>query len=231
MSVLTGGATLIAVSLMGQPAAQAAASSAVPSAAVPAAAPAALAGTVALTFDDGPSPTYTPQVLDLLAQHRVRATFCLVGTQVRRYPALVRRIVAEGHAVCNHSMNHDNLSGSTAEQIRADLSATVEVIKAAEPAATVPYYRAPYGAWGQSAAVAAELGMSRLGWSVDPRDWSRPGADAIVQAVRDQLRSGGVVLMHDGGGDRTQTVQALSVLLPELRNEGWIYTLPPVTTG
>lgn len=189
------------------------------------------ADTVALTFDDGPSTTYTPQVLDVLAEHQVRATFCLVGSQARRFPALVRRIVAEGHALCNHSMNHDNLSTWTDERIRADLAGTTQMIQAAAPDAPVPYFRAPYGSWGRSATVAAQLGMARLGWTVDPRDWSRPGVDAIVQAVRTQLRPGGIVLMHDAGGDRSQTVQALDRLLPQLREEGWTFVFPPVAAG
>jgi chitooligosaccharide deacetylase NodB len=190
-----------------------------------------VANTVALTFDDGPSATYTPQILDVLAEHRVKATFCLVGTQAQRFPELVRRILAEGHALCNHSMNHDNLSAWTDEQIRADLAATIEVIQTAAPGASVPYFRAPYGSWGRSAAVAAELGMARLGWTVDPRDWSRPGVDAIVQAVHAQLRPGGVVLMHDAGGDRSQTVQALDLLIPQLAEQGWTFTFPPGPAG
>jgi chitooligosaccharide deacetylase NodB len=185
------------------------------------------ADTVALTFDDGPSSTYTPQVLDVLAEHQVKATFCLVGSQARRFPALVRRIVAEGHALCNHSMNHDNLSTWTDEQIRADLTAATQAIQTAAPGAPVPYFRAPYGSWGRSATVAAKLGMARLGWTVDPRDWSRPGVDAIVEAVHTQLRPGGIVLMHDAGGDRSQTVQALALLIPQLRDDGWTFTFPP----
>jgi peptidoglycan/xylan/chitin deacetylase (PgdA/CDA1 family) len=185
------------------------------------------AGTVALTFDDGPSAGYTARVLDVLAAHEVKATFCLVGTQVRRYPELVRRIVAEGHALCNHSMRHDNLATWTAEEIRADLVGTLDVIRAAAPDAEVPYFRAPYGSWGQSATIAAELGMVRLSWTVDPRDWSRPGTEVIVEQVLTQLRPGGIVLMHDAGGDRSQTVQALGLLLPELRERGWTFTFPP----
>lgn len=156
------------------------------------------------------------------------ATFCVVGTQVQRYPALLRRIVADGHSLCNHSMRHDNLSTRTPEEIRADLTAANAAIQAAAPGAAVPYFRAPYGAWGQSTAIAAELGMSRLGWTVDPRDWSRPGTDAIVANVLAQARPGGVVLMHDGGGNRSQTVEALGILIPGLRQDGWTFQLPAV---
>ncbi|MDR7274590.1 polysaccharide deacetylase family protein [Catenuloplanes atrovinosus] len=191
------------------------------------AAGAAAAQTVALTFDDGPHATYTPQILDVLAAEGVTATFCLVGTQAQRNPALVRRIVAEGHRLCNHSMRHDNLSTWTAAQIEADLLAANAAIRAAAPGAPIPYFRAPYGAWGPSATVAAGLGMARLGWTVDTRDWSRPGTDAIVAAVQTQLRPGGIVLMHDGGGDRSHTVQALTILIPLLRDSGWTFTVPP----
>jgi peptidoglycan/xylan/chitin deacetylase (PgdA/CDA1 family) len=102
----------------------------------------AAAGTVALTFDDGPSALYTPQVLDLLAEHEVTATFCLVGTQAQRYPDLVRRIVADGHALCNHSMRHDNLATKTPEEIRVDLAGCLDAIRSAVPDASVPYFRA-----------------------------------------------------------------------------------------
>lgn len=189
----------------------------------------ATANTVALTFDDGPSSPYTAQVLDLLAQHGVKATFCVVGTQAQRYPALVRRVVAEGHALCNHSMRHDDLSTKTAAEIRADLTGTTAAIRAAAPGAPVPYYRAPYGSWGQSATIAAQLGMARLSWTVDPRDWSRPGVDAITSAVYAQLKPGGIVLMHDGGGNRAQTVQALGIIIPRLRDQGWTFVTPPTS--
>jgi peptidoglycan/xylan/chitin deacetylase (PgdA/CDA1 family) len=139
----------------------------------------------------------------------------------------VRRIVAEGHALCNHSMNHDNLSTWTDERIRADLAATVQVIQTAAPGAAVPYFRAPYGSWGRSATVAAGLGMARLGWTVDPRDWSRPGVEVIIKTVHAQLRPGGIVLMHDAGGDRSQTVQAVGLLIPQLSAAGWTFVLPP----
>src|SRR5262249_22926649 len=103
---------------------------------------------VALTFDDGPSAEWTPQVLDILYAEQVKATFCLVGEQVTKFPALVRRIVAEGHKLCSHSWRHDDLSAETPEEIRADLTVTSEAIRAAVPDAAIPYFRAPYGGWG-----------------------------------------------------------------------------------
>lgn len=238
--VLLYGAVLLVGTLAGPvtaraatPGVEAAAPSATQTApAAPGADPAPVArlapGALSLTFDDGPA-GYTAAVLDVLAEHQVTATFCVVGTQAQRNPTLLRRIVAEGHALCNHSMNHADLATMTPEQVRADLTAADAAIRQAVPDVAVPYFRAPYGSWGGSVAVAQQLGMSRLGWTVDPRDWSRPGTDAIVQAVLTQLRPGGIVLLHDGGGDRSQTVAALGILIPRLVQDGWTFRLPPVT--
>ncbi|GAA0947843.1 polysaccharide deacetylase family protein [Nonomuraea longicatena] len=186
---------------------------------------------VSFTFDDGPHPTYTPQVLDLLAQNQLKATFCLVGTEVEKYPDLVRRINAEGHALCNHSWQHDSMQTKPVADIRADLTRTSNAIRAAVPNAVIKYYRAPYGEWGASPDVAQELGMTSVGWSVDPRDWALPGADAIAQSVRTNLRDTGVVLLHDAGGVREQTVSAVRVLLPELKAAGWFFDVPQDLNG
>ncbi|MBT8224517.1 MAG: polysaccharide deacetylase family protein [Dactylosporangium sp.] len=186
--------------------------------------------TVALTFDDGPS-EYTGQVLDLLAQYGITATFCMVGDQVKDHPDAVLRLVAEGHALCNHSMHHDDLSPMTAAQVSSDLSAMTAAVLAAAPDARIDYFRAPYGSWGSSATVGADLGLTPLAWTVDPEDWNRPGADAIVQAAQERLEPGGIMLLHDGGGDRTQTVHALRTLIPQLLDDGWAFDLPAVTTA
>lgn len=183
---------------------------------------------LALTFDDGPSP-YTPQVLDLLGRYGIKATFCLVGEEAQRYPALVRRIVAEGHALCNHSWKHDDLGVVPAAAARADIERTDAAIAAAVPGATVPYFRAPYGSWGASAREGAKLGHTPLGWVVDPDDWLRPGAEVIADRIEKQLEPRSVVLVHDGGGDRKQTVAALRELIPRLRADGWRFDLPERT--
>ena len=122
---------------------------------------------MALTFDDGPHPGWTPRLLDLLAQHRVKATFCVVGENVTWYPELVRRIVAEGHRLCNHSMHHDDLGIVPEAKSRADILAADAAIAAAAPGATVPYFRAPYGDFGPSAKAGGKLGHTPLGWVVD----------------------------------------------------------------
>ncbi|MDG6101583.1 transglycosylase domain-containing protein [Dactylosporangium aurantiacum] len=184
--------------------------------------------TVALTFDDGPS-QYTTAVLDLLRQYRIRATFCVVGEAVAADPARLRRIVADGHALCNHSTHHDALGHATAERVLGDITTTDAAIAAAAPGAAVTYFRAPYGDWGVSAKVAYDLGHTPIGWSVDPDDWTLPGAAEIVSRVERQLTPGAIVLVHDGGGDRRQTVEALATLIPRLLAAGWTFDVPAVT--
>jgi membrane peptidoglycan carboxypeptidase len=183
---------------------------------------------LALTFDDGPS-DYTPAVLDLLEQYGIKATFCMVGENVTWYPATVRRIVADGHRLCNHSMHHDDLGQMTAAKSGADIEETDKAIADASPGATVTYYRAPYGDFGPSAKVAAQLGHTPLGWVVDPDDWKLPGADVIATRIEDQLTPRAVVLVHDGGGDRRQTIDALRKLIPKLLHDGWTFDFPAVT--
>ncbi|SDK77249.1 Peptidoglycan/xylan/chitin deacetylase, PgdA/CDA1 family [Actinopolyspora mzabensis] len=182
--------------------------------------------TVALTFDDGPDPRNTPRLLDLLGEHHVQAVFCLWGQHVRENPELVRRIVSEGHVLCNHTMRHENMSTWSPADIRANLRATNEVIHEAAPGAEIRYFRAPYGAWGGTPGVAADMGMQPLGWSLSVADWNRPGTDVLVRRLMDGISQGGVVLLHDGGGDRSQTVEAVSRVIPRLRDEGWRFTLP-----
>jgi peptidoglycan/xylan/chitin deacetylase (PgdA/CDA1 family) len=180
---------------------------------------------LALTFDDGPS-EYTGAVLDALAKYHVKATFCLVGEQVAGNAATVGRIIAEGHELCDHSMRHDDLSTMKADKIKKDLQGTIAALRAVSADAKVNYFRAPFGAWGESPAVATALGMSPVTWTVDTGDWETPGVDAIVRTIHDQLKPGGIVLMHDGGGNRTQTAQALAIVIPQLLAGGWTFDLP-----
>ncbi|MDM4721933.1 polysaccharide deacetylase family protein [Micromonospora sp. WMMA1363] len=174
---------------------------------------------VALTFDDGPSPVWTPKVLDRLGAAGVTATFCVVGAQVRRHPDLVRRIVREGHQLCNHSWQHDiDLGRRPVAEIRADLLRTQRAIRAAVPDAQVPFYRQPGGRWTPEVVrVARGLGMRSLHWSVDPRDWGKPPAETISKRVHTAARPGAVVLLHDGGGDRSATLAACPGLIADLK--------------
>ncbi|MFC7246256.1 polysaccharide deacetylase family protein [Catellatospora aurea] len=181
---------------------------------------------VSFTFDDGPHPTHTPRLLDVLRWHRVRAVFCLQGDQVERHPEIVRRIAAAGHPLGNHSMHHDDMSAWTPERIAADLCETDAAIRRALPTARIPYFRAPYGAWGRSPAVAASLGMRPLGWRLAIADWETPGTDELVRRLEEGVTPGAVVLLHDGGGDRSQTVDAVDRVIPILKARHYRFTLP-----
>jgi peptidoglycan/xylan/chitin deacetylase (PgdA/CDA1 family) len=182
---------------------------------------------VALTFDDGPDPRWTPTVLDLLRKHRIRATFCLVGQHVAEHPELVRRIAAEGHALCNHSWSHDErMQLRSAASVRAELQRTSTAI--ARAAGRPPrYYRAPGGNWAPSAVAAAGGQHLRLlGWSVDPYDWRRPPTAEIIRRVLAGAGPGAIVLMHDGYGARGNTVAALPTLLAALAGRQLSFVTP-----
>jgi peptidoglycan/xylan/chitin deacetylase (PgdA/CDA1 family) len=182
-------------------------------------------GSVALTFDDGPDPKYTPQILAILKANHLHATFCLVGTNAKAHPDLVRAIVADGHTICNHTWNHDMKLGTRGEAaIRADLQRTNDAILAAAPGAKITYFRHPGGAWTPTAVkVANSMGLKCAGWEVDPQDWdtahNHTGEQMkqhILKVLRANIKPGSIVLMHDAGGDRTGTMAAVQAILPEL---------------
>lgn len=183
---------------------------------------------VALTFDDGPDPRYTPQVLAVLREHHVTATFCLVGENAQAHPDLVRAIVAGGHTLCNHTWRHDITLGDRApDRIRADMLRTSQAIHAAAPGVPIVYFRQPGGAWTHSVVAAADdLGMIPLHWTVDPADWKAPGATQIAGTVTSEVRPGSIVLLHDAGGDRQGTVNALRRILPTLSSRFHLEALP-----
>jgi peptidoglycan/xylan/chitin deacetylase (PgdA/CDA1 family) len=131
--------------------------------------------TVALTFDDGPSP-WTPGILAVLRRHRIRATFCMLGDEARRYPAYAREVVLDGHQLCNHSRDHANLAGLPAPQARREVVAAERQIR--DAAGVAPQlFRFPYGSTSRTARrVVQGYGLRALSWDVDPKDWTRPPA-------------------------------------------------------
>lgn len=176
---------------------------------------------VALTFDDGPHPEWTPKVLDQLRRAGVKATFCVIGVKVRKYRAIMARIVREGHTVCNHSWQHDlKLGSKPAAQIRADLLRTSREIQRAVPGVRIPYYRQPGGKWTPGIVqIARDLGMKPLHWDVDPADWDDTSTPEISKRVAQQARPGSIVLLHDGGGDRSRTLGACPQVLSSLKRK------------
>lgn len=183
---------------------------------------------IALTLDDGPWPTYTAQALDILARNDVKATFCMVGEQARDHPDLVRKVVAAGHTLCNHTMTHDiNLKQKSPQQVREQMQGTLDAIHKASPGTPVPWYRAPGGNWSpEIRATAASLGMGSLGWSVDTDDWRKPGVSTMLQTVHQELSPHSIILCHDGGGARDQTMAMLEKLVPELKSQGYQFVTP-----
>lgn len=183
---------------------------------------------VALTFDDGPSPEYTPQVLKTLKDNGIHAVFCLVGLQVKKYPELVKQIVEDGHKIADHSMNHcESLTRCSDKKLTAEILGDKELIQSVVPGTSVDYYRAPGGDWSHRVrAYAVSCGMKPLGWSVDTKDWQTPGEDAIVKTVTSHVRPGAVILMHDAGGNRSQSVAALKEIIPQLKRAGYEFAFP-----
>ncbi|MEU6657899.1 polysaccharide deacetylase family protein [Streptomyces sp. NPDC046821] len=181
-----------------------------------------------ITIDDGPDPTWTPQVLDVLREYGVKATFCMVGPQAQAHPDIVKKIVAAGHRLCDHSVSHDTAMDKKSEayQSRQILDAERMITKASGGVRPM-YYRAPGGAFTPySRKLAASRGMRPLGWNVDSKDFERPGTDTIVATVERELPNGPTLLFHDAGGDRTQTVEALRRLLPQLKEQGYTFGFP-----
>jgi peptidoglycan/xylan/chitin deacetylase (PgdA/CDA1 family) len=181
-----------------------------------------------LTIDDGPDPVWTPKVLALLAKYDVKATFCMVGTQAQAHPDLVKQVVAAGHRLCDHTVSHNTGMDKQPEAYQKQQILDAErMITEASGGVRPMYYRAPGGAFTPySRHLAAQRGMRPLGWNVDTKDFERPGTAAIVATVERELPEGPTILFHDAGGDRTQTVEALEQLLPELKQKGYTFGFP-----
>ena len=178
---------------------------------------------IALTFDDGPWPD-TPQFLDILERKHVVATFFEIGEQISTYGeggAVERRMLADGDMIGDHTWSHPDVSGGgkfASDQILAAAGA----IRGATHGFTPCLFRAPYGAVsGALISEARTLGFTTIQWNVDPRDWARPGTDAIYGNVVANAHSGAIVIQHDGGGDRSETLAALPREIDTLRGEGY----------
>jgi peptidoglycan/xylan/chitin deacetylase (PgdA/CDA1 family) len=191
---------------------------------------------MALTFDDGPDPAWTPQVLDILKAEGVHATFCMVGYLVERYPDLAKRVAAEGHTLCNHTAHHNvTLDKAPKSKVVSEVMGGADSLKNVV-GVEAAFYRPPAGKLSPTVvAVAHDRGQRVLHWSVDTSDYLRPASAVIVGRVKASVGPGAVVLMHDGGGDRSQTVGALKAIIETMKGEGYGFTTPgettPVTTA
>lgn len=181
---------------------------------------------VALTFDDGPS-SYTGAILDTLKKYHASATFFTLGNQVSSFPLAMQRAVAEGHVIANHTWDHQDLTRLGPKDIRGEMSTQIDgVTRKKLPAPKL--FRPPYGAVNdQVVAEARRQGMLTVLWSVDTNDYKLPAPDAMTAQVLAEVQPGAIVLMHDGGGDRTTTSDALPMIIKGLRKAGYkMVTVP-----
>ena len=182
---------------------------------------------VVITFDDGPDPKWTPKVLDILKAANVKAAFFLLGANAEKYPGLVKRIVAEGHEIGNHTYYHPNLALCWPEHVRVELNATQLLLETITGRSTT-LFRPPYAADTSPSQVseltplqiAQDLGYLVVLENIDPQDWAQPGADIILQRIKQQRHDGNIILLHDAGGDREQTIEALPRILEYLNTRG-----------
>lgn len=153
---------------------------------------------VVMTFDDGPHPQNTPRLLDMLRVHNIRATFYVIGSNVDRYPHIARRIVAEGHEIGNHTYTHRKLTSLSAFEVRQEMQRTQDAIIRAT-GVKPRTMRPPYGALrtDQRVTVMREFGYPTILWSVDPRDWQRPGSSVVTSRILAGAENGAIILAHD----------------------------------
>ena len=185
---------------------------------------------LALTFDDGPDPRYTPQILDILQKEGVKATFFIIGNNAEKHPELVRRAFAAGNDIGNHTYTHPNIAEVSLTQLRLEVSATERLLESILGRQT-HLFRSPYGEDSEPETedqvrpmdALSDQGYVFVGMSIDPSDWKQPGVETIVKTAVRQAESGegNVILLHDSGGDRTQTVAALPRIIEALRAKGY----------
>jgi peptidoglycan/xylan/chitin deacetylase (PgdA/CDA1 family) len=179
-----------------------------------AAAAAGNAKVIFLSFDDGPAPVWTPEILEILAKHRAKATFFELGRMVQAHTGLREQVLAGGNTIGSHSITHPLLTRVSAARRHHEIF----------DGPKSRCFRPPYGA--SNPKVRADIkaaGMTQVLWDVDPRDWSRPGTSAIVHNILSHAHRRNIILMHDGGGNRSQTVAALDKVLPILKAQGYSF--------
>lgn len=178
---------------------------------------------IALTFDDGPHPTNTSKLLDVLAKYDAKATFFIVGEQAEKYPDIVRRQFEEGHELANHTFTHTY--NASVQQLEGELQKTSTLLQEIT-GLTPKLFRPVGGSYNEEIIdMAASKGYRVIMWSwhQDSEDWKRPGVEKIIQKVLKQPTRGDVVLFHDGGGNRDQTVVALDKIIPTLQEQGYTF--------
>lgn len=179
---------------------------------------------ICLTFDDGPTIEYTPLILDLLQEYGAKATFFVLGEFVEYYPDIACRIAEEGHELGNHTFSHPDLTLLSTDELKKEILRTQQIVHA-HTNKHCSLFRPTYGVFYNETVnyVEEELGLGFVLWSRDMliKDWELPGSDVLSKRIDSNAKSGSVVLLHDGGGNREQTVETLKHTLPNLIKQGY----------
>ena len=181
---------------------------------------------VALTFDDGPSPTYTHQILTLLKEYHAKATFFVLGRKVEQYPQIIKTMAADGHEIGNHTFDHPHLDKTTKSKCEQELERTDMDLDLLGCANKPDLVRPPYSAYDkQLTSYLTHTKRELVLWSLDSGDWRGLDADTIVHNVLDRVKNGSIIVFHDSdekdSADRRPTVAALKVILPALQAKGY----------
>lgn len=186
---------------------------------------------LALTFDDGPDPRFTPQILDVLEGYNVKATFFLMGARAEAHPELVKRMIDEGHIIANHTYWHPNLvNEDDVATLENEVNKTEDTL-ADQIGYRTKLFRAPYGFLNNELVEKLkEMNYSVVGWTVDSLDWQEAAPEVITYNVLSNIHPGAIILMHDGAeweGDRTNTIKSLREIIPELKDQGFDFVTVP----
>lgn len=176
---------------------------------------------IALTFDDGPHPRYTPQILNILKKYNVKATFFVIGKNIENYPSTLKRIYEEGHEIGNHSYDHSNVSTMSKNDIKYEIDKCEQLIKE-QLNFTPKLFRPPQGKLNASVeAVSSSLGYYIILWSIDTRDWEHNDPNNIMNTVQRNVKGGDIILMHDYISGKNTTCDALELMIPALQKQGY----------
>lgn len=177
---------------------------------------------IAITFDDGPNPLYTPQIIDIFAKANSKATFFMIGEQIEKSPEIVKLVAEQGHEIGNHTFSHEKLTQLGQEECREEIKRNEELIQNLSHKKPV-ILRPPYLDYNdETTRFISHLGYSMIGaLNIDATDWEQPGVKFILEKTRKHIKSGGILLFHDGYGDRSQTITAVRQFVPELVSQGY----------
>jgi peptidoglycan-N-acetylglucosamine deacetylase len=177
---------------------------------------------VAITFDDGPNPLYTPQILEIFSEAKAKATFFMIGEQMKKHPEVVKQVAEQGHEIGNHTFSHPMLSQLSIDDCLAEIEQSEKL--AEELAGRKPaVFRPPYLDYNQdTVSILQQKGYPMIGaLNLEALDWEQPGVEHILEKSRDVVKGGGILIFHDGFGDRSQTIEAVRMLVSELTSQDY----------